>query len=879
MKINVPVIRKTDLLLVGGSVSGLKMAVDAKKAGRSVFCVTPHPYFGEDLCAHFDFQSTKPDAWSSFFPDDRLRTPTQVKYALEHALMEEGIDFLFQMHPVAPLYDALGNMAGIIFADRSGFQAVEANVLLDATEYSLLARACKLPFTPFKPGIRKVIRYQLGGANGALVEKLPLAYPGQDRAYPVFRITESIDMKDNSPREFARIEAEMRLRSWHPEMAAGADAVIIDALNQVEPSYHVSKTVPLFLADRTSSEELIAFAGSCRPGSAVGAGIKPVVQDFELVRKDRFYRFGEFRTIEFDLDCFEAQEHYGVLVAGGGTAGAPAAIGAGRAGAKTLCIESLPELGGVSTMGRITVYYYGNRVGFTTELDRAIAALGPNPAFAADSGRCDVEWKKHYYLREVLKSGSEVRFGTMAIAAAVSGNRVCGVLTAGPFGIRLITADAVIDSTGNADVIAAAGGETTMASPKEPSVQGSGMSPITPGNSYLNTDYQFICDHDILDCTRSFVMGRAKFADRFDLTQIQNTRERRRIVGDRTLQPQDFYANRCYSDTINLASSNFDTHGYVVHPLFMLQPPTHDAHFAKVPFRALLPRGVENVLATGLSVSAHRDCMPLIRMQPDVQNQGYAVGVAAAMASKNKCSYREIDIRALQQHLVEKQILPPEILTEVDSIPGVPATDPHYELASIFINPEAEKETLIQAFAEDPENVRTAELLAFLGDGRGCSILKKALDSSDWDAGWNYRGMGQFGFSVSAVDCLLFAVTAAGGGGESVLKKLQSLYPDDAFSHFRAVCQALTVHPDPAAVPYLSAFLETPGMSGYAIQTLTDTVRANRRDDNDTTVRNSQLKEFYLARALNACDPGNGLAGKILTSYRKGLMGYFTMFA
>ena len=54
-----------------------------------------------------------------------------------------------------------------------------------------------------------------------------------------------------------------------------------------------------------------------------------------------------------------------VVVIGGGTAGAPAGIGAARQGAKTLVVEFLDGLGGVGTLGRISKYYWGNVVGFT----------------------------------------------------------------------------------------------------------------------------------------------------------------------------------------------------------------------------------------------------------------------------------------------------------------------------------------------------------------------------------------------------------------------------------------------------------------------------------------------------------------------------------
>ena len=183
-------------------------------------------------------------------------------------------------------------------------------------------------------------------------------------------------------------------------------------------------------------------------------------------------------------------------------------------------------------------------------------------------------------------------------------------------------------------------------------------------------------------------------------------------------------------------------------------------------------------------------------------------------------------------------------------------------------------ETGLQAaFDKDPSDIKTAMTLAFYGEKRVKDTIVKTLHESEWDEGWNYRGMGQFGMSVSQVDCMLFALTAIGGDAKTVREKLADMCSDDAFSHFRAVCYALQKNPDPDAAGLLEEMLRTPGMSGYAIKTLRDAVRANRREINETTYRNCQLKEFYLAKALQACSPGNELAADILDGYRNGLMG------
>jgi len=40
--------------------------------------------------------------------------------------------------------------------------------------------------------------------------------------------------------------------------------------------------------------------------------------------------------------------------------------------------------------------------------------------------------------------------------------------------------------------------------------------------------------------------------------------------------------------------------------------------------------------------------MPVIRMQPDIQNQGYAVGIAAAMATRSGTNLRRSRCRCVR---------------------------------------------------------------------------------------------------------------------------------------------------------------------------------------------------------------------------------------
>ena len=53
-----------------------------------------------------------------------------------------------------------------------------------------------------------------------------------------------------------------------------------------------------------------------------------------------------------------------------------------------------------------------------------------------------------------------------------------------------------------------------------------------------------------------------------------------------------------------------------------------------VPLRSLLPQGLGHIAVIGLGAGVDRDVQPIIRMQADLMNEGYATGLCAAEAAK-----------------------------------------------------------------------------------------------------------------------------------------------------------------------------------------------------------------------------------------------------
>ena len=67
--------------------------------------------------------------------------------------------------------------------------------------------------------------------------------------------------------------------------------------------------------------------------------------------------------------------------------------------------------------------------------------------------------------------------------------------------------------------------------------------------------------------------------------------------------------------------------------------------------------------------------------------------------------------------------------------------------------------------------------------------------------------------------------------------------------------------------------------NAFCLRTLADALNSNRAERNDTSVRNSQLKELYLAKALAVCAPENPLGNGILKEYAESMQGYYVLFA
>jgi len=147
-----------------------------------------------------------------------------------------------------------------------------------------------------------------------------------------------------------------------------------------------------------------------------------------------------------------------VLVVGGGAAGIGAAVGASRAGARTLLVERNGFLGGVATAVMMTTWNVPSRclAGISRELFEGLLKRGG----AIDGGPTipyDPETFKEVAEGACLEAGVELLYYTWMAAPLRDGDTLQGVVVENKSGRQALTARVTVDCSGDADVAAAAG--------------------------------------------------------------------------------------------------------------------------------------------------------------------------------------------------------------------------------------------------------------------------------------------------------------------------------------------------------------------------------------------------------------------------------------
>ncbi len=125
------------------------------------------------------------------------------------------------------------------------------------------------------------------------------------------------------------------------------------------------------------------------------------------------------------------------------------------------------------------------------------------------------------------------------------------------------------------------------------------------------------------------------------------TRASRRLLGEYVVTDKDMQAGVVYDDTIAAI------------PRYTENVSEEKPHKC-IPYRALVPRKVENLLAAGRCFSSEIHANDQLNLIPFCVAMGEAAGTAAALALKDGVSPRRVNAGRLQKRLVEQGVWLPK---------------------------------------------------------------------------------------------------------------------------------------------------------------------------------------------------------------------------
>ena len=382
-----------------------------------------------------------------------------------------------------------------------------------------------------------------------------------------------------------------------------------------------------------------------------------------------------------------------VLVVGGGPAGVGAALAAGRAGAKTLLVERHAVLGGMWTAGMVNPFFDFRKKGWLVA--ELIARLEAEGAWYSHPSRSTFDYETMVRTLEAMmtEAGVEFWYHVLMTDTIVEDACVRGVVVESKAGREAILARVVIDCTGDGDVAARAGVPYELGRPLDglmqpmtlmfevdgigDYVQGGGTyddmlkaiednnldvelpfgrvrnAPAIillpqPGTAIVQATHVYRLNAlDPRQLTKGITAARVQARD---LTRVMRclphlenvrlvhtastigVRETRRVCGHYRMTLEDVQQGRRFEDAVTCCTFSVDVH----EPAPGAGVPCGDGVKMKpyeVPYRCLLPKGVDGLIVAGRCISGSHEAHASYRVTGNCMAFGQAAGLAAAWAA------------------------------------------------------------------------------------------------------------------------------------------------------------------------------------------------------------------------------------------------------
>jgi hypothetical protein len=348
---------------------------------------------------------------------------------------------------------------------------------------------------------------------------------------------------------------------------------------------------------------------------------------------------------------------FDLVVAGGGSAGCAAAVIAARSGLRTLLVEDMPFLGGMSTGGAVGTFcgFYLREPdgsvapligGFPSEVaERLVAerhAYGPIP-FRDTAALPYVPWG----VKRLLERHDQSQYPSMMFTMQ-----------------NVDTEQALANLERFASIV-----EQGFTHEGLPRKSGNLIPTLRPGEvlvalSRVSIDGRPVDARDARELSRAELEGRAQaerlaaflrermpgFAESFlaDTAARLGIRETVHVQGQACLSEQDVLGLRKPSDGIGRSAWPIELHAPGGETVWKFLP---RGEYYTIPFGCLVPRGARNLLAAGRCISATREGFASVRVIGPCMLEGQAAGLAAGVARRHGTPFAELDVDEVRDSL------------------------------------------------------------------------------------------------------------------------------------------------------------------------------------------------------------------------------------
>ncbi len=692
-----------DVAIIGGGLCGVACAIKLAYEGKKVIIIERRPALGWEstYACQLDFSGTCNTVAQSIveklnsvggFKNNITDSPI-LEIVLDRFIKDMDISLLLYSYPVRMIYEDY-IAYGVVIGNKSGERIIHAGAIVDATEEAVLWRQTLNTNHYNLTSAKQSIFFNHAEGNfdlplnlGDEIVLYPSIWKGEIRAEFSVEKYDPLSARRMIPQIIRKIRDEVpQLKSalvTHTGNEPFPDKPIISNGNIEHPNIR-----NFFGAGIWSAEVDNTPIGRLNLGEKVGDIISKI--DIKEISAEDIMTGSYFDQTAGTLSD--------VIVVGGGTGGAIAAIASGREGVRTELIEASPILGGIGTGGAIHSYYYGVDGGIQDEISEKVNEL--TPLFLG-------KWKvtgfhpeaKKIILQQMLENaGVDIKLNTVvsgvlfrdsnkeseisaekSIAIMDDKKRIrelSGIIAVGPMGLSIHNAKVFIDSTGDGDVAVMAGAPFQIGRERDNLMhafsQPCGNLDGNGNLSFMNFDAGYVDPTDVEDLTRGRRHGinlfwQDKFTEETRLLYIApiiGIRQSRQIIGDYQLTLEDEISGRRFEDVISFTVAHYDNHGWDY------ENDSDDAVLwvwilgnwgkkigCEVPYRCLLPQNVEGLLLACRAISLTYDAHMEFRMQKDIQRIGEVAGIAAAISAKKGIYPRKINVKELQAILKGRGLL------------------------------------------------------------------------------------------------------------------------------------------------------------------------------------------------------------------------------